>query len=127
MATGFPYFHAEAAEEGERLRGMWILLLVWGVVLTVLGVVAMSYPAIATVKSVEIFGVLLMLGGVGQFVGAFFARGWGGLMMSILCGGLYVFAGMVLFDRPLLGAAGYTLLLAMLFFANGVAKVAASL
>ncbi len=47
--------------------------------------------------------------------------------MAILCGILYLFAGVVLLERPLLGAAGYTLFLTMLFFAVGIVRIAGAI
>jgi uncharacterized membrane protein HdeD (DUF308 family) len=72
-----------------------------------------------------VFGVLLLLAAVGQFAGAFQSQGWGGRLCAVLCAALYLFAGVVLIERPLLGAAGYTLFLTMLFFAVGVVRIAA--
>ncbi len=127
MSTGFPYFRSAAAAELEAVRRSWGWLVGWGVLLLVAGTAALAYPAAATVISVEVFGVLLLIAAGGQLAAVFFhARGWGGVLTSVLCGVLYFFAGVVLLERPLLGAAGYTLFLAMLFFALGVTRVTAA-
>lgn len=127
MSTGFPFFRSAMAAEAEALRRSWGWLLAWGVLLALTGAVAVAYPVLATVASVQVFGVLLLVAAGVHFAGAFAARGWGGVLMAVLCGALYFFAGVVLLERPLLGAAGYTLFLAMLFFAAGVARVVAGL
>lgn len=126
MSTGFPYFRSQVAAELDAIRRVWGWMLAWGVLLTVLGLVALAYPAAATVASVEVFGVLLLFAAAGQFVTAFRARGWGGGLCAVLCAAMYLFAGVVLLERPLLGAAGYTLFLTMFLFAIGVIRVAAA-
>lgn len=111
----------------ERLHQSWGWLLVWGILMVVAGSCALASPLVATLASVTVFGVLFLIAGGVQFAGAWSARGWEGILMSVLCGLLYLFAGIVLIERPLLGAAGYTLFLAMLFFGVGVARVASGL
>ena len=127
MATGFPYFHSNVETELGSLRRAWGWLLAWGLLQLFAGTAALVYPVIATVIAVEVFGILLLIGAGVQFVGAFYARGWGGVLTSILCGILYLFAGVVLIERPLLGAAGYTLFLSMLFFAIGALRIVAGI
>src|SRR5262245_23930502 len=125
--TGFPFFRSAVVEELTALRRSWGWLVGWGVLLIVGGGAALTYPTATTVVAVEVFAILLLLSGVGQFVAVFYARGWAGMLGAILCGLLYLFAGVVLFERPLLGAAGYTLFLTMLFFAVGVVRVASAI
>lgn len=127
MSTGFPYFRSALAAEVEALRRSWGWFLLWGVLLIAAGIAAVAYPMLATVVSVQMFGILLLVAAGGQLAGAFAARGWGGVFLSVVCAALYLFAGMVLLERPLLGAAGYTLFLAMLFLAAGAARIAAGL
>ncbi len=127
MSTGFPYFRSALAAEADALRRSWGWLLLWGVLLIVAGAAAVAFPVLATVASVQVFGVLLLVAAGAQLAGAAVARGWGGVLTAVLCGALYFFAGVVLLERPLLGAAGYTLLLAMLFLAVGAARIAAGL
>jgi uncharacterized membrane protein HdeD (DUF308 family) len=126
MATGFRHLPS-IADEIAKLRRSWVWLLVWGILLVMIGTVALAYPFMATVSSVMTFGVLLLLAAGVQFSTAFVARGWGGVLMALLVGAFYAFAGVILVGRPGLGAAGFTLFLAMLFFAVGVARIATGL
>src|SRR5262245_2197013 len=125
-SSGFPYFRSQVAAELDAIHHRWGWILAWGVLLVIVGMAALMYPVAATIVSVQIFGFVLLLGAVGQFIAAFSARGWGGVLASVLCGVLYLFAGIVLLDRPLLGAAGYTLFLAMMFFAIGIVRIVAA-
>ena len=126
MSSGFPYFRSPVAAELDAVRRSWGWLVAWGVLLIVGGTAALAYPHAATVVSVQVFGVLFLFAAAGQFIAAFSARGWGGVLAAVLCGVLYLFGGVVLVDRPMLGAAGYTLFLTMLFFAVGIVRVAAA-
>ncbi len=126
MQTGFPFFRSGLESELRRLQGAWFWILLWGILLAVVGTFAVIYPVVATVATVEIFGVLMLIAAGGQIAGAFFARGWGGAVISLLCGVLYFFAGVIFIERPLVSASGFTLFLAMLFVAVGVARIAAA-
>jgi uncharacterized membrane protein HdeD (DUF308 family) len=123
MSTTFPYFLSNAAEELRSLRRNWGWIAALGAVLIAIGIMAIAYPLAATITTVEVFGVLLLIGGAVEAVGSFGARGWGGFLLHFLCGMLAAFFGVLLLDRPLLGAAGYTLVLAMFFFASGLARI----
>jgi uncharacterized membrane protein HdeD (DUF308 family) len=126
MQTGFPFFRSGIEAELRRLQKAWFWLLLWGILLALVGTVAVVYPVVATLATVEIIGVFLLIAAGGQVAGAFFARGWGGAVISLLCGVLYFFAGVIFIERPLVSAAGFTLFLAMLFVAAGVARIAAA-
>ena len=112
-----------AAEEGlDRLRRNWGCFVAIGLSLMVLGIAAIAWPAAATLATVTVFGVLLLVGAAVELVSMFWARQWGGVFHHLLSGLLYLFVGLVLLDRPALGAAGYTLVLAVFFVASGVAR-----
>lgn len=51
----------------------------------------------------------------------------GSLILRIVCGLLYLYLGVVMLDRPLLAATGYTLVMAFFFFASGLVRVALGL
>ena len=127
MSTGFPYFRSQVAAELDAIRRAWGWMLGWGIFLIVGGFVALTYPAATTMISVELFGVLFLFAAAGQAVAVFRSPGWGGTLGALLCGILYLFGGIVLLERPLLGAAGYTLFLAMLFLAIGAVRVATAI
>jgi uncharacterized membrane protein HdeD (DUF308 family) len=126
MSTGFPYFLSDAAAEAEGLRRRWGWLVGLGAALILVGLLAVSYPVAATVTTVEVFGVLLLIGGAFEVAGGLWARGWGGFFLHLLCGMLSCFVGVVLLDRPLIGAEVYTVLLAVFFVASGLSRAVGS-
>src|SRR5882724_5095978 len=122
MSTGFPYFLSAVRDEVQEVRRNWGWFLVLGILLVVLGMVAISYPVMATLATVEVFGFFLLIGGGVQIASALWARRWDGFFLHLLTGFLYVFVGAVILERPALGAAGYTLMLAVFFVAGGLIR-----
>jgi uncharacterized membrane protein HdeD (DUF308 family) len=125
MATGFPSVPSRMEEERQAIRGNWCWFLALGSALILAGLLAISFPVMATLTTVMVFGIVLMCSGGVEIVSAIWARRWSGLFLHLLTGLLYLFVGLFLVERPGLGAAGYTLLLAMFFVAGGVARIVA--
>ena len=70
-------------ESKVNIRG-WVIFA--GITMMVLGIVAISYDATATIASVILFGWLLMLAGVMQIVNAFQVRSWSGFFLYLVDG-----------------------------------------
>jgi uncharacterized membrane protein HdeD (DUF308 family) len=126
MSTSFPFFLSAVAEEARALRRNWGWFVALGVALFVVGLLAISYPVAATVTTVAVFGYLLLIGGMIEIASVVWARGWGGFFLHLLGGLLSLFVGVVLIDRPLIGAEVYTLLMAVFFVASGLFRVFAA-
>jgi uncharacterized membrane protein HdeD (DUF308 family) len=126
MSKTFPYFLSDVAEEVQQLHRSWGWFLAAGVALILVGFLAIGYPVAATVTSVEVFGVLLLVAGSVEIAGGVGARCWGGFFLHLLCGLLSLFVGVVLMDHPVIGAEVYTVLLAVFFVATGLFRVFSS-
>jgi uncharacterized membrane protein HdeD (DUF308 family) len=87
--------------------------IVWGVLLVVLGLLAVGSPFLA---AVAVNAVLVIL--------AFQAHRAGSLIWRLLVGLAYVFFGVYLIGHPALGVASLTLLLASLFLVEGIFDIA---
>jgi uncharacterized membrane protein HdeD (DUF308 family) len=107
----------------ERLRAIRGLLIAFGIALIVIGFAAIGAPVVATFTTVTVFGILLVVGGVVEIVSLIWVRRWGTFLHHVLSGLLYLLMGAILLERPGLGAAAYTLLLAVFLVASGVARV----
>jgi uncharacterized membrane protein HdeD (DUF308 family) len=120
MSIGFPYFPAADRRDLESLsrRSIWVAILGGGLI--VVGLLAVLFPAVATVESAMVFGMLLVVGGALQVGAASFTKGWGGVLVNLVVGLLYMFAGLVFIDRPLMAAAELTLVLALFLFGTGL-------
>jgi uncharacterized membrane protein HdeD (DUF308 family) len=111
----------------EALHGQWGWFLALGIVLIVLGTFALAAPWTVTLTTATFIGVLLILGGVSQAVGAFWARHWSGFFVHLLEGILYLVVGVLAVNQPLRFGAGLTLILAMFLMVGGLFRVIAAL
>jgi uncharacterized membrane protein HdeD (DUF308 family) len=127
MNTHVPTPFSVLRHEIEAVRAHWLLLLVVGILLIVLGTIALGASVFFTFLTVVIYGVLLLIGGVGQVVGAFMSRDWSGFFLHLLTGVLYLIVGIFFVRDPGEAALAMTLLLACLLMVGGVFKVVAAL
>lgn len=109
------------------LNDIWVFLVGMGIALMVLGVGAIGSSFIATLATVLVFGILLLLGGLFQIVTAFWGRSWRGVFLQFLAGVLYLVVGLFMVDQPLEAALGVTLLIAAGLLASGVLRMIMSI
>lgn len=107
------------AQALKQLRGRWPWFIGVGVVLLLLGVVAMVYVVGATLASVVFIATLMILGGIAQLVHAWSIRPWANFLLWSVTGALYVVAGVFALMNPIEGAALLTLLLGGTLIAMG--------
>ena len=96
----------------------WFMAL--GIALIVLGVIAIIFPFFATLAVKIMLGWLFLISGLVQTFSAFSTPKWSGFFWSLLVGLLYVVAGAWLAFLPLSGIITLTILLAVMFFAQGI-------
>jgi len=97
--------------------------IVWGVLLIVLGMMAVGSPFLAAVAVNVAIAWLIVLAGVAHLILAFHAHGAGSLIWKLLVGLAYLAFGTYLIMHPVLGVASLTLLLASLFLIEGILDV----
>ena len=97
--------------------------IVWGVLLIAFGIVAIGSPLLAAVAVNALIAWLIIFAGAVHVAVAFHSHGAGSLIWKLLVGLAYIFIGGYLLWHPLLGVASLTLLLASLFFLEGVLDV----
>jgi uncharacterized membrane protein HdeD (DUF308 family) len=114
-------------KELQTLRRYSLFMLVVGVLLILVGVVAMSSWFNATVATVIFVGSLLLVGGVMEVVNAFWATSWRGFWIHQLFGILYLVMGLFLVRRPEKGAEFFTLMIAAAFVIGGLFRIVAAL
>ena len=107
--------------EPLRAKCGWIITL--GIIYLVAGLVALSSVAFVTVASVFLVGIMMMVAGVAEVINAFQMKSWGKFVLWLLLGGLYIVAGILTFENPLLTAAFLTLMLGVSLIASGLTKV----
>lgn len=107
----------------DEIRTKWGWFLALGIALLLLGVFAFANLLAATVASVFIVGVLMIIGAVAQIVEAFQVKRWSSFFYWLLGGVLYGIAGVVAFVNPVLAAAALTLVLAISLIISGILRL----
>jgi uncharacterized membrane protein HdeD (DUF308 family) len=104
-----------------RAKSGWIVAL--GVVYVVAGFIALGSVVLATVATVFVVGVMMLIAGIAEVISAFQIKTWGKFLLWLLLGALYIVAGFVTFENPLFAAALLTLLLGLSLLASGVMRI----
>ena len=107
----------------DILRQASTLSIVWGVLLIIFGMLAISSPFLAAVAVNVMIAWLIVLAGVVHMMLAFRVHGAGNMIWKLLVGVAYVCFGGYLIARPVLGVASLTLLLASLFLIEGILSI----
>jgi uncharacterized membrane protein HdeD (DUF308 family) len=127
MSTVEPGLNDIQRAIADALGKHWRLLLVEGVLLVILGILAIAVPAAATL-AVDIFvGWLFLIGGIIGLIALFSARDIAAFLWTLLTAALSLVAGIILIWKPVEGAMTLTLVLTALFIAEGVFQVIGSL
>ena len=105
------------------LREHWVLFLVEGVVLLVLGATAVVLPPIATLAVTILFGWLFLVSGIVGLVTTFWMRHAPGFWWSLLSAALGIIVGAMLLASPVTGALSLTLVLIAFFLIEGAVSI----
>jgi len=98
----------------------WVLFLVEGIILLVLGAAAIIVPVIATLAFTLFIGWLFLISGVVGLITTFWMRNAPGFWWSLLSGVVGIAAGIVLILWPISGTVSLTLLLIAFFLVEGI-------
>src|SRR5215467_16100990 len=107
------------SSELEPLRAKWGWILALGVIYVIAGFIALGSVVTATVASVFVVGIMMLVAGVAEVINAFQIKTWGRFLVWLLLGALYIVAGFAAFANPLLAAVFLTLLLAFALIVSG--------
>ena len=107
----------------DPLSRKWGWIDALGVVYLVAGVIALGSVVMATVVSVLVVGIMMLISGVAEVINAFQLKSWGKFLLWVLLGALYILAGFVTFENPLLAAALLTLILGGSLIASGIMRI----
>jgi uncharacterized membrane protein HdeD (DUF308 family) len=124
MTSTFDGLHnLRAASDMAPLRAKWGWIVALGVVYLIAGFIALGSVVMATVASVFVVGVMMIVAGVAEIISAFQCKGWGKFLIWALLGVLYIVAGFITFENPLFAAAVLTLMLGVALMASGVVRI----
>jgi uncharacterized membrane protein HdeD (DUF308 family) len=113
----------QAGSDTAPLRAKWGWIVALGVVYLIVGFVALGSVVTATVASVLVVGVMMIIAGVAEVFSAFQIKSWSKFLLWALLGVLYIIAGFVTFENPLLAAALLTLVLGVSLIASGIMRI----
>ena len=111
----------------EALSRNWGWLLALGILMIILGVVAMAAPVVATIAIQVMLGWLLVISGIAEGIHAFMVKEWRGFLLELLSAVLYLGVGLLLLVDPLKGALALTLILAVFLLVEGIFKIITAL
>lgn len=103
----------------------WRWFIFWGIILIILGIVAISFATLSTIFSVLFLGFLLTASGIIMFIDTF--QFWRGqptsFIFHLLISLLYFLVGLMFIFKPILGALSLTLVLAIAFIVIGIFRI----
>jgi len=107
----------------EPLRAKWGWIVALGVVYVIVGFIALGSVVTATAASVLVVGIMMVIAGVAEIINAFQVKTWGKFFLWLILGALYVVAGFVTFENPVLAALVLTLMLGAMLVASGIMRI----
>jgi len=118
---------AELRHGLTALRANWFWFVLLGIALIVLGFIALGSVVIASLATALTIGMLILIGGVAESLGAFWCRGWSGFFLHLLSGLLSIVIGVMFLRAPLDALLALTLLVACFLMVGGIFKIVAAL
>jgi len=98
----------------------------FGIVLLILGILAICTPMVAGTAVSTMVAILLMAAGIVRMLWAFRAESFGKGVLAFLLGGLTLGVGVVMLARPLIGLGSLTLVLGVYFLLDGIFDIVAA-
>ena len=123
MSTNQPDVAGIQRAVANALHEHWVLFLVEGVVLVVLGATAIALPPLATLAATIIIGWLFLVSGVVGLFTTFMMRKAPGFWWSLVSAALGIVVGLMLLARRISGAFSLTIVLVVFFVIEGIASI----
>jgi uncharacterized membrane protein HdeD (DUF308 family) len=110
--------------ESADVQRSWRYLTGAGLLIILLGLVAIAAPFVTGVAVSVLLGALLVVGALGHAANAFSAGGVAGTVWQVALAVVYAVAGISLLANPVLGLTTVTVLLVAYFAGEGVIEIA---
>jgi uncharacterized membrane protein HdeD (DUF308 family) len=123
MSTNQPDIQGFQRAVETSLREHWKVFLIEGIILVILGALAILIPPLATLSVTIFLGWLFLISGVVGLVTTFQARQAPGFWWSLLSAVIGILAGIALIGWPLSGAVSLTLVAIVFFAVEGFATI----
>ena len=116
--------HLIGLEEVQKRWGWFVGL---GILLVVLGMLALGSSITMTLATMVFVGWLMIIGGVLEAAHAFTCKGWSGFFIDLLTGILYTVVGFMVVANPGATAIALTLIIAMFLIFSGIFRIATAI
>jgi uncharacterized membrane protein HdeD (DUF308 family) len=121
-ARGVETFHGSGSGT-ETLYAKWYLIMALGVVYILASTVALYSIVMSTVASVLTVGIMMLIAGVAEVINACQLKSWSKFFLSIAIGALYILAGVVTFENPILASLLLTFMLGASLIISGMIRM----
>jgi uncharacterized membrane protein HdeD (DUF308 family) len=105
------------------IHAHWKLFLAEGIVMMVLGLLAIAVPEVATLAITIFIGWLFFIGGIFRTISVLQHRAMPGFAWSLLIAVLAILLGLILIVRPIAGVLTLTIWLIVFFIIEGIAAI----
>ena len=127
MSSFSPEYDGMQRAIKDALGAHWRMFLLEGVVLIILGILAIAAPVVATIAVDVLIGWLFLFAGIAGFFAVFSARNIASFLWSLVPAVLSISVGVLLLWKPVEGALSLTVLLIGLFIVEGVFQIVSSI
>lgn len=109
----------------EQIGKKWGWVFGLGVILLLLGLLALGSSVFVTLTTMVFIGSLMLIAGVLQSIHAIAMRNWSGFFLDLLAGVLNTVVGLMIIAHPGATAVALTLIIAILLILGGVFRIVA--
>ncbi len=107
----------------SAIRAHWVLFLIEGIILVILGIAAIVVPVIATLAITIVIGWLFLISGIVGLITTFWMRQVPGFWWALISALIGIAAGILLLLWPISGTLSLTLVLIVFFVIEGIASI----
>ena len=112
-----------AAPSPAQSTQHWVMFLIEGIILVILGIAAIVLPPLATIAFTIIIGWIFLVSGIVGLITTFMARQAPGFWWALISALIAIAAGIVLLLWPISGSVSLTLVLIAFFVVEGIASI----
>ena len=111
------------ARLSSAIHAHWKLFLAEGIVMLVLGLLAIAVPEVASLAIAVLIGWLFFVGGIFRTISVWQHRAMPGFGWSLAAAILAIILGLILLLRPVAGVLTLTIVLVAFFILEGISAI----
>jgi uncharacterized membrane protein HdeD (DUF308 family) len=127
MSTTNPTLTDMQAAVKDALRLHWRLFMAQGVIMVILGILAIIWPGIATIAVDVYIGWLFLISGIVGLVAMFSSENAPAFFWTLITAALSLVVGVLLLWKPAQGVVSLTIVLIAFFIAEGLFQTVGSI